>query len=91
MQFQFNTRRSYSPHGQRIVAKVEDHGVIFNDLDRGISGAVGNSQMEYGSLRGWDRASRSDTKQLLMWCYDHGHYEESDKASGLKWELGYES
>lgn len=94
MKFQFNTGRLYSQHGQRIVVEVLDKGLIFNDIDRGVSGHIAEENLECAALQPWDRTCKADIKPLLMWCYDHGHYnrpgqssaELYNRASNLAWE-----
>jgi uncharacterized coiled-coil protein SlyX len=63
---QFNTGRSYTENGQRIVAvEVSPGVVIFKDYDRGIHGKV-------------TRSIRLD-RSAVMAAYDSGEYEWVDE------------
>jgi hypothetical protein len=90
MKTQFNTGRLYQSDGQRIVCKTVDgpdrHGIIFNDLSRGIDGFIPLLRLP---------TDRFALEQVTMNNYDHGNYtfdpivctDEYRKSSRhLKWE-----
>lgn len=77
MRIQFNTGRHYTEQGQRIIAeKVTYNSIIFNDIDRGISGFF----PWYGHIRGG-----LHLQEIVMFCYDHGNYAWSPDADKLRW------
>lgn len=78
MQFQFNTGRQYSEHGQRIVVKTASDGIRFHDVDRGIEGFIKCNPVHL--------ESKSEIKEILMFCYDRGIYEDDTYEGALVWE-----
>jgi hypothetical protein len=66
---QWNTKRQYSEHGQRIVAlpivMLEHKGIVFEDLDRHIGGFI-----ELVRLPELD----SEVQEVTMFNYDRGNY-----------------
>jgi len=60
---EFNTKRFYSPEGQRIQAWLVGCQIYFNDLDRGIAGRLTGSNMTI-------------SKEIVMDYYDKGYYQE---------------
>ena len=78
MQFQFNTGRQYGPEGQRIVVKTTSDGIRFHDVDRGIEGFIKCNPVHL--------ESKSEIKEILMFCYDRGVYEYDPYGGVLAWE-----
>lgn len=97
MRFQFNTGRLYSAAGQRIVVEVlpEGQGLIFNDIDRWISGSISEDTLRAGMLSDVSSATKWEIRYAFMWCYDHGYYnlpphhtpELEAMAKQLEWRL----
>lgn len=73
---QFNTKRRYTAHGQRITAILVDDQVIFNDHDRMITGQF---KCSFPDL--FDQA-------YVMERYDAGAYQYPtiDTRGLLDWE-----
>jgi hypothetical protein len=66
---QFNTKRLYTEHGQRIVASLHEDGVVtFQDIDRCITGEFPLPQ--YASF---------NQVEVMHW-YDSGQYTGSSRA-----------
>jgi hypothetical protein len=64
---QFNTKRPYNEHGQRIVATRHDSGLVtFTDHGRGI---IGQFQMSDAI------PASAFSKETVMARYDRGKYE----------------
>ena len=78
MQFQFNTGRGYSEFGQRIVVRTVGDGIRFHDVDRNIEGFIlcNSTHLE----------SKSEIKEILMFCYDRGIYDYDPYGGVLVWE-----
>ena len=57
----WNTRRCYSEHGQRIVAKMFQKKIVFVDVDRGIFGTINNGAVF--------------AQYSIMNAYDNGNYD----------------
>lgn len=73
---QFQTGRSYSAQGQRIVARYEHGSIVFKDLDRNISGKIvyNNSDDSIHELR-----------VVIMFAYDRGMYDWVANPDDLAW------
>jgi hypothetical protein len=76
-QYQWNTKRHYDEHGQRIVARVEDGCILFSDLSRHIDGLILTAS-------GFNQFDKHAIETLVMTNYDFGNYSGSMKT--LKWE-----
>lgn len=57
----WNTRRQYTPNGQRIAASRVAGGIVFVDVDRGIDGFIANKDAVF-------------CEQGIMDAYDHNRY-----------------
>ncbi len=80
MKTQWNTGAHYTEHGQRIIAETVDEGIIFNDIDRGISGLI--------PWRGRDvRDYKTEIKEVTMFCYLRNHYMFDERSRNLEWEV----
>lgn len=77
MRTQFNTGRYYTAKGQRIVAKVVEDGILFNDLDRCIAGFIPLLKVP---------EDVPTLKEVTMFNYDHGNYRGEVEAINLNWE-----
>ena len=64
---QFNTGRTYAPEGQRIVWALLENTLFFNDLTRGITGAV-------EALSSMADCADTSIQKALMEAYDHNTY-----------------
>lgn len=83
MRHQWNTGRPYSEHGQRIVAEVVNEGIIFNDIDRHVSGLIPCYVPPMVD------SSRANFKEFVMFNYDFGAYkhDELGRDRTLTWEV----
>jgi hypothetical protein len=89
MKTQFNTGRFYQADGQRIVCETVDdgerHGIIFNDLSRGIDGYIPLAKLP---------PDRYCLETQTLHNYDFGNYQWDpvmsmagfQRARDLKWE-----
>jgi len=73
---QFQTGRSYSDKGQRIVARYEHGSIVFKDLDRNISGKI-------VYCNGDD--STRELQAVIMFAYDRGMYVGVANPDDLVW------
>lgn len=60
---EFNTKRFYSPEGQRIKAWLVGGQIYFHDIDRDIAGRLTGSH-------------KSISNDIVMNHYDHGYWED---------------
>lgn len=84
MRIQFNTGRSYTEVGQRVVAQTAKgyfgkcSGIRFHDIDRGCCGVI--------PVVSWMRElSAYDMERFVMANYDAGNYEGA-ACGDLQWE-----
>lgn len=81
MNVQWNTKRMYTEHGQRIRAEYRDGVVYFKDFDRMIAGEikVGFVPPKNTNWSPW-------LKQIVMRHYDTNSYDMSCEALNIRWE-----
>jgi hypothetical protein len=72
MQFTFNTNRPYTVEGQRIVVQYIDGNILFNDIDRGVSGVIPKESVCY------EPEDERDLKEMVTYHYDHCTYYPAD-------------
>jgi hypothetical protein len=73
---EWNTGRSYTANGQRIIATKAAKGILFYDISRGIAGMVPHNAF----LPLNDTAS---VRQHVMRCYDNNNYRPCAEASAF--------
>ncbi len=79
MQVQFNTKRHYTEHGQRIIATLHpDNVVTFYDIDRMVDG-----QFEFDSTDELQRffKDKESAAQIIMQRYDWHAYKRTKRSS----------
>lgn len=69
----WNTGRPYTTFGQRIgYAVMTDNTIIFNDVDRGITGYVNSEFMPVDDYQARVRQAYLDGRGELYWSYPTG-------------------
>jgi hypothetical protein len=73
---QWNTRRMYTVHGQRMIALMLDDGtVLFKDKDRMIDGVITKAKPDFVK-----------NEQSLQWFVDDAYLHCQYQHSELVWE-----
>lgn len=76
MRLQWNTGRSYTNEGQRIIAETVEGGIIFLDMDRHIDGFIPTVRPPTDNF---------ELKEIVMFNYDHTQYGYHEDARKLEW------
>ena len=82
MLHQFNTRRLYSAHGQRIIATSNADGsgnILFHDIERMIFGVL-----DHPPPQGWGNLTEKERQKHILSEYDFGSYRYHADACDLK-------